>query len=506
VLLNTNKRGVLDMIKKVLKIAFASTVLFSVANIQVSMLNTFKPITVEASNYPSGTLTPSTTVLTGSSVTINAQGSDSNGIKGIRKPDGSYVTGSFTTYVAKANGTYYFDFENTLGNITTKSIKINNIDSYPPFIWSSSIEPETITRGNVTIYINAGDDAGVKQIILPNGSTVTHPNTSYTVSQNGNYTFKVEDYLGRSTNHTVSVENIDKTAPSLTSLALHKDIDNYYSIDVKADDDNDVSTVTTNAGQTLTADLEDSSHFFINKVTSANMPSYINLVDTLGNISGNISFLDIPTVVAKTRNSVKDDVTLEINGTGTLSYKKDYKNYTCSTKPCLVTVKENTLITAYNQSGAKYASVEYQVGNIDKTTTKFTLSGKRNTSNASAINLSWNQTVTNGTIKCETPEGLRTFTVSGASYTINGKNYDYNCSIEATLNGVLTKSNWLQFSPDYNQTVVFTKPSGSIPNTTLSNNINIFIEQDGTGATYFINSRLKNTSTTSIPIPTGLLN
>ena len=62
-------------------------------------------------------------------VTITVTVSDAHsGVKRIRLPNGNWVSGSKTSYVAKTNGVYTFEAEDYAGNVTKESITINNID------------------------------------------------------------------------------------------------------------------------------------------------------------------------------------------------------------------------------------------------------------------------------------------------------------------------------------------------------------------------------------------
>lgn len=93
-------------------------------------------------------------------------------------------------------------------------VKHNFADKVPPTV-SHSINPTGWTNGNVTINITSSDNfSGVSHIIRPDGSRVNGSTTSYAVSSNGSYTFKVYDKQNNVTNHTVNISNIDKTAPS----------------------------------------------------------------------------------------------------------------------------------------------------------------------------------------------------------------------------------------------------------------------------------------------------
>ncbi|PDZ94776.1 hypothetical protein CON36_31980 [Bacillus cereus] len=490
----------MSIVKKTAKVLLVSTVLLSCFSYNPYFKHSN---VVEAATTT--TLTPSTTGWT-TSLTISAVGADADGMKRIKKPDGTYTTGSSALYTVNKNGTYAFDFENNLGVITSKSITITNIDENIPFVWSSKIDPDTTTNQSVTIYIDAGDvDSGIKKITLPNGTVVTQPNTSYVATQNGDYKFIIEDGIGRITQHTVTVTNIDKTAPTIDSLALIKDENNKYQIHVRTSDYSGISSVLMNTGAALTRDIENPSHYFINNLTT--IPTYIQIKDGVDNNTGNITFLALPTISGNTTTPTNQDVTLQLNGTGTLSYKKEYKTYSCSSKPCNATITDNGTISVISESGNQTAIQMVKVNNIDKRKVNFTLSGTRNSVDAKKIDLKWNKPLSSGTVTCETPEGTKNYSLTtGApytSYSITGKNFEYTCKVEGISNGTTVKSNWLTFSADFNQPVVFTKPSDSLPLKTFNTN-NIFVERNGLGDFYIINSKTKNTTNNSVPIPTGV--
>jgi len=89
------------------------------------------------------------------------------------------------------------------------------IDTVKP---SLSIVPNISvpTKGNVVLQVKATDNFGIKRIKLPNGQYVNGPAASYTVTNNGVYTFEVEDVSGMFETKSISVTNIDKTGPELT--------------------------------------------------------------------------------------------------------------------------------------------------------------------------------------------------------------------------------------------------------------------------------------------------
>ena len=94
-----------------------------------------------------------------------------------------------------------------------------------------SINPTNWTNGDVTITLNTTDDmSGVKRIKKPDGSYTYSVSTIYVVPANGSYTFVLEDNVGNTRNYTVTINNIDKTAP--TGSLSHSPT-NWVNTDVK---------------------------------------------------------------------------------------------------------------------------------------------------------------------------------------------------------------------------------------------------------------------------------
>lgn len=167
---------------------------------------------------PSGTLSLNSTNWTNGSVTINAAGSDSlSGIDKIKKPDGTYATGSSTTYTVNTNGTYSFVFYDKAGNETIKSITVSNIDKTAP-TGTLSANPTTWTNGNVVITASGSDSggSGFYRIKKPDGTFAESTSTTYTVTSNGTYTFYFYDRAGNETVKSITISNIDTTLPNAT--------------------------------------------------------------------------------------------------------------------------------------------------------------------------------------------------------------------------------------------------------------------------------------------------
>ncbi len=104
------------------------------------------------------------------------------------------------------NGSFTFDFRDAAGNTTTKTVTVTNIDKAAP-------------TGTVTLSTTAPTNQNVTATLTPSEAvTVTNNNGSlvYDFTQNGSFTFQYRDAAGNTGSSTVTVNNIDKIAPTAT--------------------------------------------------------------------------------------------------------------------------------------------------------------------------------------------------------------------------------------------------------------------------------------------------
>lgn len=75
---------------------------------------------------------------------------------------------------------------------------------------------ESWTNKDVVVEVNALPSNGrkIESVILPNGSVVNTPTFTYTVSENGVYTFRAVDESGAWGYGSAVVKNIDRGKPS----------------------------------------------------------------------------------------------------------------------------------------------------------------------------------------------------------------------------------------------------------------------------------------------------
>jgi hypothetical protein len=152
------------------------------------------------------------------------------------RPNGSekYFHTSFSIPNNILNGKHFFQVwaADSCGNMSvpvTVYFNVNKDVTAPT--GTHSINPTNWTNGDVTITLNTTDDmSGVKRIKKPDGSYIYSVSTIYVVPANGSYTFVLEDNVGNTRNYTVTINNIDKTAP--TGSLSHSPT-NWVNTDVK---------------------------------------------------------------------------------------------------------------------------------------------------------------------------------------------------------------------------------------------------------------------------------
>ncbi|WP_066310402.1 Ig-like domain-containing protein [Bacillus sp. FJAT-29814] len=136
------------------------------------------------------------------------------------------------SYTFTKNGEFEFVATDRAGNVTTKLIKITNIDKVAPII---TVFSYNTSPTNQDVVVTAETNEG------------TLNTTSHTFTENGSFDFIAIDAAGNRTVQTITITNIDKTAPVITVNPYNTEPTNQ----------NVVVTVSTNEG-TLNA----TSHTF----------------------------------------------------------------------------------------------------------------------------------------------------------------------------------------------------------------------------------------------------
>ena len=140
----------------------------------------------------------------------------------IEKPVGAtsiYLSGDLTVYL-RIGDTYkepgYTVVDSIDSNLTDKVIVNNKLDTTKEGIYritymvtnSTGITTQAL-RTNIYIIDNYFD-----YLVLPTGTKITDKKYTYKVSDNGEYKFLIYDKLGKSTEETIKVNNIDLVPPT----------------------------------------------------------------------------------------------------------------------------------------------------------------------------------------------------------------------------------------------------------------------------------------------------
>ncbi|WP_216830404.1 Ig-like domain-containing protein [Alkalihalobacterium elongatum] len=169
---------------------------------------------------PTLTLIPSTTNPTKESIVIAVNATDNVKVRRIKLPNGKYISGATAVYPIDRNGTYTFMVEDSVGNSSTKSIKVENIFRTPPPrptvnpIWDSHTTIKGKTAPNVTVYAQRGSTRI--------GSVKSKSNGEFTITiakqkAGSKIAVYAKDPAGNvSTTREVTV--IDKTPPSMPKV------------------------------------------------------------------------------------------------------------------------------------------------------------------------------------------------------------------------------------------------------------------------------------------------
>ncbi|WP_418300884.1 S-layer homology domain-containing protein [Lysinibacillus fusiformis] len=207
------------------------------------------------------TMTPNDA--TNQNVTVQVNATDAiSGVKLLKWAVGAQTENYFTTegteftnsFTATDNGPYTVYAQDIVGNEKLQSIIVSNIDREAPIV-SLTASTTALTNKDITINATAVDNVAISKQLWAEG--LQNPSyfqagegTSFTnqffVPRNGVYTVYVEDTAGNFHQSTITVLNIFKQVPKLTSFILTP-TNNTVLVNVE------VETEGTTQGNTLNA-------------------------------------------------------------------------------------------------------------------------------------------------------------------------------------------------------------------------------------------------------------
>lgn len=207
---------------------------------------------------PSIVLKASTTKPTNKNVTVHVTVTDNKKVTFKKwavgaKPANKFSTADTTlknnSFTVSKNGIYTVYALDNNGNKRTKLIKISNIDKTNPTI---SLSPSTTDATNENVIVTASIKDNVK-IATKKWTSGKHTATYFTkngtkftgntfkINSNGTYTVFAKDGAGNTYVQTITISNIDKTAPTITLSIPESDVTAVSKkIQVSTTDDNGI--------------------------------------------------------------------------------------------------------------------------------------------------------------------------------------------------------------------------------------------------------------------------
>ena len=163
-------------------------------------------------------VTPSSTEwrLEDSEITLSIYAEDNeSGISEIIMPDGTSTKNPVSNYVIGSNAKYQFIVRDNVGLETIFTYEEGKIDRTDPIVNITSSTTEFV-NDKVELDISSIDEeSGIKYIVLPDGNMIYSSNFKYVVYENGTYTFKAVNNVGKATDKVFEVSNIDKEGSSV---------------------------------------------------------------------------------------------------------------------------------------------------------------------------------------------------------------------------------------------------------------------------------------------------
>lgn len=135
------------------------------------------------------------------------------------------IDGHTLTINSNTDDVYYFKAINSSGieSEFTQGFEVKRDDVTPSFKLEQSVTNVTNKDYTVSISDLTIGASGIKSVTL-NGSDITNTPTQFTVSENGTYEVVITANNGLSSAQSITIENIDKEAPTINSISIaHKE-------------------------------------------------------------------------------------------------------------------------------------------------------------------------------------------------------------------------------------------------------------------------------------------
>ena len=322
---------------------------------------------------PTFEISGNTDKLTNHDVILSVTAEDSvSGIKSVQYSfdNSSWLSGS--TVIVDTNKTVYFKVTDNAGNVTEKSVAVNNIDKVVPNKPTASADITSVTNGNVTISATFSNDTVSREYSLDNKTWKSYT-AGIMMFANGKVYFRGTDAAGNiSAITTYEVTNIDKIAPNKPTA----------SADITSATNQDVTVSATFTNDTVIREYSLNSNIWYSYtsaiIMSANGIVYFRGIDNANNVSeittyevSNIDRVapDKPTVSANITTATKGNVTVSAtfsSDTVIKEYSLDNKNWEIYTSSIVFEQNGVVYFRGTDEAGNVSEVTEYKVANIDK--------------------------------------------------------------------------------------------------------------------------------------------
>lgn len=362
------------------------------------------------------------------------------------------------------------------------------------------------TNQNLELFISDPSSASIsgyeKQYRIENYHTEWQtylPGATIKVEGNNRIFARIISKSGITSDQKFKIAMIDKAPPTVNGVTLEITNENTYRVNISGTDSlSGVKENILNDGKKLNSS---NSRYSIGNLTSK--PSSVDIYDIAGNDLPNISFAEEPIVTFESpytpeTDVYRKDVKASIAGSADISYKLGNGIHGCTTTPCSVVIKINGLFSAIQTDGFKQTVKEIQIDNIDKSKLNLLLNGERQLVAPKVIDFQWNYSLSTGLLTCMENGVKQTYPISGTAFTLNGKNYVYDCYIEASYGSENLKSNRVVIYPDSS---ISLEGETNVLEREFNENTNIYIDEGKIGTSYLINVKANNFKLDKFPFP-----
>lgn len=362
----------------------------------------------------------------------------------------------------------YVNYSGSSSDLTTatKKYKVTNDATVPtdyPNDLSSSNEIKILETGTKYIHI---------QYTLSNGEKLYASGGPYKITAEANILQKVEMVRNTNGKYSVTAEVNDKKAK--------------------------MASVTVD-GKKMIASVG-SSIYKITGLTAK--PNSIKAIDENGKEETK-TFLAIPSVdmgeykIDEKFQKAPIQATINAGVNQEITYRLNDDIQSCGTSSCEINLNENGTFTVYATDGKLTTGYSYSITNLDDANPELVMNGKRNATQPTTINYTWNYPVKNGTLKCENNGEQKQYggTIEGTAFNLENAQNSIECQLSGTYYGEEIVSNKVFIEglkgADFSDVTKYKKIKYA----------KAIEEESRVGTTYFINSSISNQKETEVPIP-----